>query len=75
VQRVHIIAIGGSVMHALAVALQRQGYQVSGSDDRLEDPARSRLLEAGLLPERVGWDPERITPELDLVIVGTTCPA
>jgi UDP-N-acetylmuramate: L-alanyl-gamma-D-glutamyl-meso-diaminopimelate ligase len=70
VRRVHIIAIGGSVMHALAVALQRQGYQVSGSDDRLEDPARSRLLEAGLLPEAVGWAPERITPELDLVIVG-----
>jgi len=70
VRRVHIIAIGGSVMHALAIALQKQGYRVSGSDDRIEDPARQRLQEAGLLPEAPGWNPDRITPDIDLVIVG-----
>jgi UDP-N-acetylmuramate: L-alanyl-gamma-D-glutamyl-meso-diaminopimelate ligase len=48
-------------MHALAIALQKQGYRVSGSDDRIEDPARQRLREAGLLPEAPGWNPDRIT--------------
>ena len=57
-------------MHALAITLHRQGYEVSGSDDRIEDPAYSRLKEAGLLPATLGWDPDRITPEIDLVIVG-----
>jgi len=57
-------------MHALAITLQKQGYEVSGSDDRIEDPALTRLREAGLLPEVLGWDPDRITPELDLVIAG-----
>ncbi len=69
-QRVHVIGIGGSVMHALAIQLRRQGYQVTGSDDRLEDPARSCLAAEGLLPARIGWDPDHITPAIDLVIVG-----
>ncbi|MCS6789847.1 MAG: Mur ligase family protein [Bacteroidia bacterium] len=68
--RVHIIGIGGSVMHALALELKREGYGVSGSDDRIEEPSYSRLKEAGLLPEAIGWFPERITSELSLVIVG-----
>ncbi len=70
VRRVHIIAMGGSVMHALAITLRKQGYEVSGSDDRIEDPALTHLREAGLLPEVLGWDPDRITPDIDLVIVG-----
>ncbi|GAB4239450.1 MAG: Mur ligase family protein [Acidobacteriota bacterium] len=68
--RVHFIAVGGSVMHSLALALQRQGHQVTGSDDAIYDPARSRLAAAGLLPAQLGWFPERITPDLDAVIVG-----
>lgn len=69
-QRVHVIGIGGSVMHALAIQLKCQGYTVTGSDDRLEEPARSRLATAGLLPTHVGWDPDRISSAIDLVIVG-----
>ena len=69
-QRIHFIAIGGSVMHSLALALQASGYQVSGSDDHIHEPARSRLAEAGLLPEAEGWFSERIHSQLDAVILG-----
>ncbi len=68
--RVHFIAIGGSAMHNLAIALQRKGYSVSGSDDEIFEPSRSRLAACNLLPASQGWDPARITPELDAVIVG-----
>lgn len=68
--RIHFIAIGGSAMHDMAIALHRQGYHVTGSDDAFFDPSRSRLEEHGLLPEQAGWDPERITQELDRVILG-----
>lgn len=68
--RIHLIAIGGAVMHNLALALQQNGHQVSGSDDEIYDPARSRLKARGLLPSSAGWFPEKITPELDLVILG-----
>lgn len=57
-------------MHALALHLKRQGYTVTGSDDRITEPARSALAEAGLLPPQEGWFPEKIQPDLDLVIVG-----
>lgn len=57
-------------MHNLALALHEKGYAVSGSDDEIFDPARSRLAAKGLLPERVGWDPEKITAEIDAAIVG-----
>lgn len=57
-------------MHALALHLREKGYVVSGSDDRIEDPARSRLAEAGLLPPTEGWFPEKITSDLEAVIVG-----
>ncbi|MCX7649250.1 MAG: Mur ligase domain-containing protein [Flavobacteriales bacterium] len=67
--RIHIIAIGGAIMHALALELQNMGHLVSGSDDQIFDPARSRLDEAGLLPEE-GWFEDRITGDLDLVILG-----
>lgn len=68
--RIHLIAIGGSVMHNLAIALQKSGHKVSGSDDEIYDPARSRLEKAGLLPKTTGWNDRRISPELDAVIVG-----
>jgi UDP-N-acetylmuramate: L-alanyl-gamma-D-glutamyl-meso-diaminopimelate ligase len=68
--RVHFIAIGGSAMHNLAIALHKKGYQVTGSDDEVFEPSKSRLINLGLLPEKEGWFPERITSELDAVILG-----
>lgn len=68
--RVHFIAIGGSVMHNLALALHQKGYHVSGSDDIIYEPSKQRLREKGLLPENEGWFPEKITPALDAVILG-----
>jgi len=67
---VHFIAIGGSVMHQLAIALHRKGYTVTGSDDEIFEPARSNLEQEGLLPAALGWSPEKIGPELDAVILG-----
>ena len=68
--KVHFIAIGGSAMHNLAMALHLKGYRVSGSDDEIFDPARSRLEKYGLLPDAPGWFPDRITSDLDAVILG-----
>jgi len=68
--RIHFIAIGGSIMHNLALALQNAGHHVSGSDDEIYDPGRTRLSKGGLLPSEMGWDPNRITDELDAVILG-----
>ena len=68
--RVHFIALGGSAMHNLAIALHKKGYQVTGSDDEVFEPSRSRLKNLGLLPEKEGWFPERITSEMDAVILG-----
>jgi len=68
--KIHFIAIGGSAMHQLAIALTKLGNQVSGSDDEIFEPSRTRLKEAGLLPEEDGWFPERIHADLDLVVVG-----
>ncbi len=68
--KVHFIAIGGSVMHNLALSLRKKGYNVSGSDDEIFEPSRSRLASAGLLPAAMGWDPERIDGSLDAVILG-----
>ena len=70
VERVHFIAIGGSVMHSLAIALKNKGYVVSGSDDEFYDPSKSRLAANGLLPEQSGWNADNITPDLDAVILG-----
>lgn len=67
---IHFIAIGGSVMHQLALALQQKGYTVSGSDDEIYEPALSSLRDAGLLPPEPGWHPERIQPGMDAVILG-----
>lgn len=68
--KVHFIAIGGSAMHNLAIALHLKGVHVTGSDDEIFDPARGRLNEYGLLPESVGWNPDRIVPDLDAVVLG-----
>ena len=68
--RIHFIAIGGAVMHNLAIALHKKGYEVTGSDDEIFEPSRSRLNKYGLLPDREGWDPARIDRDLDAVILG-----
>src|ERR1700712_1249090 len=68
--RVHFIAIGGSAMHNLAIALHKKGFKVTGSDDVLFEPSVSRLGKYGILPEKEGWYPEKITPEIDAVILG-----
>jgi UDP-N-acetylmuramate: L-alanyl-gamma-D-glutamyl-meso-diaminopimelate ligase len=66
----HFIAIGGAAMHNLAIALKLAGHQVSGSDDEIFEPSKSRLGNYGLLPEKFGWFPERIHSGLDAVILG-----
>lgn len=68
--QVHFIAIGGSAMHNLAIALHRKGYAVTGSDDEIFEPSRSRLASHGILPDALGWDAGRIKPGLDAVILG-----
>ncbi|MCB0402634.1 MAG: peptidoglycan synthetase [Flavobacteriales bacterium] len=68
--RVHFIAIGGSAMHNLAIALHKKGFQVSGSDDEIFEPSKSRIAKYGLLPEQFGWFPDKITDELDAIILG-----
>ncbi len=69
--RIHLIAVGGSVMHNLAIELQRKGHAITGSDDEIYDPSRSRLQKYGLLPSKMGWYPdENITENLDAVILG-----
>lgn len=68
--KIHFIAIGGSAMHNLALALHYKGYKITGSDDEIFDPAKSRLASVGLLPEKFGWFPEKLTLDLDAVILG-----
>lgn len=68
--RVHFISIGGSVMHQLAIALKRKGYQVTGTDDEIFEPSRTNLEAEGLLPSQMGWQPDMITPDLDAIILG-----
>jgi UDP-N-acetylmuramate: L-alanyl-gamma-D-glutamyl-meso-diaminopimelate ligase len=68
--RVHFIAIGGSAMHNLAIALNRKGIHVSGSDDEIFEPSRTRLEKEGILPSNIGWDINNIHAELDAVILG-----
>lgn len=69
-KKYHFIAIGGAVMHNLALALVQKGYQVSGSDDEIYEPSRTRLEKAGILPTEYGWFPDKITPDLDGIILG-----
>ncbi|WP_179345417.1 UDP-N-acetylmuramate--L-alanine ligase [Winogradskyella ursingii] len=67
---VHFIAIGGAAMHNLALALHNKGYQVTGSDDEIFDPSQSRLEAKGILPQTFGWFPEKITMDLDAIVLG-----
>ena len=68
--RVHIIAMGGSVMHALAIALKKQGVAITGSDDSFFNPSKARLEEHDLLPDKQGWFPENIDDTIDVVLLG-----
>ncbi|MBW6461292.1 MAG: peptidoglycan synthetase [Bacteroidales bacterium] len=68
--RVHFIAIGGSAMHNLAIALKLKGFEVTGSDDEIFDPARGRLEKYGILPDSEGWKPSLIDAGIDAVILG-----
>lgn len=69
-EKVHFIAIGGSVMHSLAIALKMKGLEVTGSDDNIYDPSKHRLAEHDLLPKALGWNANNITDDLDAVILG-----
>ncbi len=68
--RIHLIAIGGSAMHNLALELDVNGHRVSGSDDEIYEPSRSRLKKAGLFPDQLGWNPAVISKDIDVVILG-----
>jgi len=68
--KVHFIAIGGSAMHNLALALKKKGYYVTGSDDEIFEPSKSRLKKQNILPKEFGWFPEKITTDLDAIILG-----
>jgi len=69
-QRIHFIAIGGGAMHQLAIALKRNQNHITGSDDEIFEPSKSRLEAEGLLPKEMGWFPEKITNEINLVVLG-----
>ena len=68
--KIHFIAIGGSAMHNLAIALKLKGYSITGSDDAINDPSRSRLKKYNLLPEKEGWFSDKITFDIDAVVLG-----
>ena len=68
--KIHLIAIGGSAMHNLALALHFKGYEISGSDDQIFEPSKSRLAKHGLLPNNIGWHEDKITKDIDAIILG-----
>ena len=68
--KIHLIAIGGSAMHNLALALHFKGYTITGSDDQIFEPSKSRLKKHGLLPKNIGWFEDNITKDLDAIILG-----
>ena len=68
--KIHLIAIGGSAMHNIALALNEKGFEVTGSDDAIFNPSKSRLENAGLLPKKMGWFPDKITEDIDAIILG-----
>jgi len=67
---VHFIAIGGSAMHNMAIAMYKKGFHVTGSDDEIFEPSKSRLAKYNLLPAKMGWDIGNIHAQLDAVILG-----
>jgi len=68
--KLHFIAIGGAIMHQLAIVSKKNGILVSGSDDEIADPSKTNLKKESLLPADFGWFPDKITPDLDAVILG-----
>lgn len=68
--KVHFIAIGGSAMHNLAIALKNKGFEITGSDDAIFEPSKYRLEKKGILPKELGWFPEKITADIDAIILG-----
>ena len=68
--KIHLIAIGGSAMHNLALALHFKGYVITGSDDQIFEPSKSRLAKENLLPKEIGWDPNVISKDINAVIIG-----
>jgi UDP-N-acetylmuramate: L-alanyl-gamma-D-glutamyl-meso-diaminopimelate ligase len=69
-KRIHFISIGGAVMHNMAIALHKKGYIITGSDDEIYEPAKSRLAKYGILPTEIGWNTQNIHSGLDAVILG-----
>ena len=67
---IHLIAIGGSAMHNLAIALKKKNYNVTGSDDAIFEPSKSRLKKYNLLPKENGWFEDKITNQIDAIILG-----
>jgi len=67
---VHFIAIGGSVMHQLAIALKLKGHTITGSDDEIFEPAKTNLAKEGILPVNNGWFPQNINSNIDAIILG-----
>ncbi len=67
---IHFISVAGSVMHQLAIALKHKGYEITGSDDEIFEPAASNLKKEGIFPVQIGWFPENITPKIDIIILG-----
>jgi UDP-N-acetylmuramate: L-alanyl-gamma-D-glutamyl-meso-diaminopimelate ligase len=70
VVKIHLIAIGGSAMHNIALALHHKGYEITGSDDAIFSPSKERLEKHGLLPKEMGWFTKKITSDLDAIILG-----
>ena len=68
--KIHFIAIGGSAMHNLAIALKLKGYTITGSDDLINDPSKSRLKKYNLLPVEEGWFSEKISIDIDAIVLG-----
>ena len=68
--RIHFIAIGGAAMHNLAIALKIKKYHITGSDDIINDPSKTRLKEYELYPSELSWHEDRITKELDAIVLG-----
>ena len=68
--RIHLIATGGSAMHNIAIALKKKKFKVTGSDDTIFEPSKSRLKKHGLLPKKNGWFSEKITNKIDAIILG-----
>ncbi len=68
--KIHIISIGGSAMHNIAIALKNSGHEITGSDDEIYNPSRQKLEKCGLLPSKMGWDENNISADIDFIILG-----